>query len=234
MSDTTPAELLTEMSALRRRARADRHGYWLPLLLFGVLIVAAAPLYVETWRLSDGDVVAGPNDIPAGELYSVENGGQAGRYWLAALIFGGLLTVWWYRWRGRRIGPQGAGAVAVGSAALAVAGAAVLGFLPLHWTFWPLERGYAATLVIAVGLIALTYVERSPLLATITAAYTAAALLANLYNVEDVLFRLGWDPFLAHPDQARFTPLPNLLLPGLVLLLAGAATGVTALVRRQR
>ncbi|WP_244166840.1 hypothetical protein [Micromonospora marina] len=36
------------MTTLRRRARAARQAYWHPLLLFGVLIAAAAPLYVES------------------------------------------------------------------------------------------------------------------------------------------------------------------------------------------
>jgi hypothetical protein len=110
----------------------------------------------------------------------------------------------------------------------------VLDLTPAGWLLWPLDRGYAATLIVAVGLIALARVERSPVLTGIAAGYTAAALLANLYNVENLLFRLGWDPWIAHPDQARFTPLPNLLLPGLVLLLAGAATGLAALVHRRR
>lgn len=243
MSEETPVELLAEMDALRQRARADRHGYWFPLLLFGVLTVAAAPLYVVAQHVVAQHVVAQPygtadptgGEVPGGALYTYEPvSGHAGRYWLAALIAGGLLTVWWYRLRGRRIGPQGAGLVAVAAAAIAVAAGAVLGFTPLGWLSWPLDRGYAATLVIAAGLIGLTLVERSPVLTAITAVYTCAALLANGYNVENVLFRLGWDPFIAHPDQARFTSLPNLLLPGLVLLLAGAATGVAALVRRQR
>src|SRR5262245_33166686 len=232
MSETSLAGLLEEMAALRRRTRADRHGYWFPLVLFGLLTVAAAPLYVAhdlpPADEADGDVLRGP---PYGLLPGT---GRVGPYWLAALIVGGLLTVWWYRRRGRRIGPQGAGAVAVVSAALVVAAAAVLGFMPLGRILWPLDRGYGATLVIAVGLIALARAERSFVLTAITAVYTGAALLANFYNVENVLFDLGWDPFTAHPDQARFTPLPNLLLPGLVLLLAGAATGLAAFARRRR
>jgi hypothetical protein len=234
MSATGPAELLEEMAALRRRARADRHGYWFPLILFGVLTLAAAPLYVAPEL--PGPVYDGYGKLVPGPVYGFQpRTGGIGRYWLAALIVGGLLTVWWYRRRGRRIGPQGAGAVAVVTAALAVAAVAVLDLTPAAgWLLWPLDRGYAATLIIAVGLIALARVERSPVLTGIAAGYTAAALLANLYNVENLLFRLGWDPWIAHPDQARFTPLPNLLLPGLVLLLAGTATGLAALVHRRR
>ena len=55
-------------------------------------------------------------------------------------------------------------------------------------------RGTLAFLIIAVGLWVLARAERSPGLAVITLAYTAAALLASLYNVENILFRLGWNP----------------------------------------
>jgi len=195
--------------------------------------VAAAPLYLAP-RLP-GPVYDGEGILVPGPVYDFQSStGQIGRYWLTALIIGGLLTVWWYRRRGRRIGPQSAGAVAVVTAAVVAAAAAVLGFTRLGWILWPLDRGYGTTLIIAAGLIALARVDRSRVLTGTAAAYTGAALLANLYNVENILFNLGWDPFTAHPDQARFTPLPNLLLPGLVLLLAGAATGLAALLRRRR
>jgi hypothetical protein len=229
-----PADLLAEMATLRRRARADRHGYWFPLLLFGALTVAAAPFYVLP-EAQPGESLGGvgsSNDLYV--LATVGDGGRAGRYWSAALIVGGLLTVWWYWRRGRRIGPPGAGTVAVTAAAAAVVAVAVIGFTPLRWVIWPLGHGYSYSLVIAAGLLGLAWVERSSALTGVAAAYTAAAVLANTYNVENVLFDLGWDPFIAHPDQARFTQLPNLLLPGLILLLSGAAAGLTVLVRRRR
>jgi hypothetical protein len=61
------------------------------------------------------------------------------------------------------------------------------------------------------------------------AAYTAAALLASLYDVENVLFRFGWNPA---PGQWNLTALPNALLPALVLLATGA--GAYAVQRRPR
>ncbi len=41
------SELLGEMEALRRRARVTRHGYWFPLVLFGVLTCASVPFYIQ-------------------------------------------------------------------------------------------------------------------------------------------------------------------------------------------
>ena len=40
------ASLLAEMKALRRRARTERHAYWFPLVLFGLLTCASVPFYV--------------------------------------------------------------------------------------------------------------------------------------------------------------------------------------------
>src|ERR1700735_4692245 len=46
------ANLLGEMAALRRRARAARHAYWFPLVLFGLLTCASAPFYILPSNLS--------------------------------------------------------------------------------------------------------------------------------------------------------------------------------------
>jgi hypothetical protein len=39
------ADALTELDRLRRRTRRQRRGFWFPLILFGLLILASAPLY---------------------------------------------------------------------------------------------------------------------------------------------------------------------------------------------
>jgi hypothetical protein len=46
--------------------------------------------------------------------------------------------------------------------------------------------------------------------------FLALALLANLYNVENEVYRLGWDLPVGAVD------LPNLVVPGLFLLVGGA------------
>ena len=105
----------------------------------------------------------------------------------------------------------------------------IVAVLPIRMYLWPLyTRDYTALLVIAVGLLALAWQERSRELGIIAVLFTAAAVLANTYNVENIAFRLGWDPFGAHPEQLRFEQLPALVAPAAVLLLGGAVAALRA------
>src|ERR1035438_6339375 len=52
-----PQTVLSELAAVRRRTRSARHAYWFPLVLFGLLICAAAPLYDRTSPLPRGFAV---------------------------------------------------------------------------------------------------------------------------------------------------------------------------------
>lgn len=83
--------------------------------------------------------------------------------------------------------------------------------------------GFAALLVIAVGLLALAWLERNVLLAVVALLFGAAALLANLYELANVFYRLGW-----HPDvfDLRAQVLQQVLLPAVVLLAGGVAAVV--------
>jgi len=94
-----------------------------------------------------------------------------------------------------------------------------LRFLSLLWPGDLVIRGTFPFVIIAVGLWVLARAERSRALTAIAAVYTASALLSALYNVENIVFRLGWNP---SGWQWRLTTLPNVLLPALVLLIAGA------------
>jgi hypothetical protein len=101
----------------------------------------------------------------------------------------------------------------------------------LH-ALWPgdlVVRGTFPFVIIAAGLWVLAWAERSRALAVIAAVYTAAALLSSLYNIENVLFRPGWNP---PRSDWSLTSLPNVLLPALVLLATGA--GAFAVQRRHR
>lgn len=239
--------LLQEMRVLRRRARAARHAYWFPLLLFGVLTCASVPFYIHP-GVPSGQ--AGQAAQPGPQLPML--GGHPGflvqrylgYYWLAALLSGLLLTLLWYRRNARRVGLQTpARGYVITVAVLTVLALAVpplsrlrsphqLSWLQHLQVLWPgdlVVRGTFPFVIIAAGLWALAWAERSRALAGIAAIYTSTALLASLYDIENLLFRLGWNPA---PGQWDLTSLPNVLLPALVLLAAGA--GAFAVQRRHR
>jgi hypothetical protein len=206
-------ELLADVHALRRRARADRHAYWFPLLFFGLAIAAAAPLYVESLP-------------PAGtgnDLYLLYPDGRIGPYWTVVLLGGALLTAWWYRRQGRRIGIEGRVGPALVTATLAVIGWLLIRFLPVDLSFLGqlTSRNYTALLVIAAGLLALGWEERSLGLAVIAGLFTAAVVLANTYDPVNLTYRLHWHLFDHRLDQ-----LPALLLPAVVLLAGAAAAAL--------
>jgi hypothetical protein len=240
------ADLLGEMKALRRRVRAARHAYWFPLVLFGLLTLASAPFYILPGYQAGGVVATqGAPPLPMlGGFPGVTVQRYLGYYWLAALLVGLLLTLLWYRRNARRVGLQTPARGSVITVAVLTVLALVIPPLSQvrspHWlswlqylgVLWPgdlVVRGTFPFVIIAVGLWALAWAERSRALAVIAAVYTATALLSSLYNIENVLFRLGWNP---SGRDWSLTSLPNVLLPALVLLAAGA--GAFAAQQRHR
>ena|SRR5579875_3152377 len=232
------AGLLGELRALRRQTRAARQAYWFPLLVFGLLICASVPFYVQRPRAGasalawSGVSGSGPASPFLGGYPAEPGDTGVAWYWTAALLSGLLLTLAWYRWHARRAGvatsarPYLVTAVVLTVAAIAVA--PLRRIFPAGWRVLdPVSlgdlyiRGTCPLLIIAVSLLALIWAERSVVLAVTAVLYGGAALLANLYDVQNLVFRLGWYPPPA--DQA----LLNVLLPGLVLV-AGAAAGFAA------
>jgi hypothetical protein len=232
------AGLLREMRRLRRKARSARHAYWFPLVLFSLLTFAATPFYVIP-NTTNGIVRTGP--LPSLPIlggfpgFIVQN--YLGYYWLVALLAGLALTLWWYRRHARRIGVKTPArgylitvtvltAVALALPFLARLGA--FGFLNVAMPGDLILRGTFPFVIIAIGLCVLAWAERSRALGLIAAVYTGTAVLVSLYDVENVLFRLGWNP---SPHQWRLTDLPNVLLPAVILLAAGV--GAFCVQRRQ-
>jgi hypothetical protein len=234
-------DLLAEVRVWRRSARSDRHAYWFPLVLFGLLTLAAVPFYVLPQLRPGTSILAVTPRTPYMPLLGGSpgflNGSYLGYYWLVALLGGLTLTLLWYRLHARRIGlatpARGyliTGVVLTLLALVLPLLAQVKGLSRLDALF-PGDlsiRGTFAFLIIAVGLWVLAWAERSRGLAVVALVYSMTALLASLYDIENVLFRLGWNP---SPGQWRLTGLPNVVLPALVLLIAGIAAFVVQ--RRQ-
>jgi hypothetical protein len=225
-----PGLLLADLARLRRQTRAARHAYWFPLILFGLLTCGAAPLYVVAAAAppASGAHVFDSAPILLGGTPFGTSTFFIGWYWAVALVGGYLLTLLWYR---RHAGRAGVWTPARGYLITGVVlTAAVLVIPPLtRWVpglalVWlPFGdvwiRGTLAFLIIAAGLWVLVRAERSRALAAVALVYTGAVLLASLYNVENIVFRLGWTPRSAFGWQ--LTVLPNVLLPAAILLVAG-------------
>ncbi|MGV9809477.1 hypothetical protein [Micromonospora chersina] len=229
-SEDTPGELLASVAALRQRTRAARQAYWFPLLLFGLLMTTAAPLYVES---VESPALRSTSDNPAlsglgGDF--LERSAALGWYWLAALVGGYLLSLWWYRWHGKRVGVQTpARAYVVAGVVGTLVGIVLpiaLRFLLFNtgtpvsnatsWLVSPLlgiaNRGMIPHLVIAVGLVVLARLERSPGLGALAAGYAAAVLLVTIY-----FHTTDFEP----GDLNRFSFMTGALLPAPILLIGG-------------
>jgi len=307
MADESAVTLLRDVDALRRRTRSDRWGYWLPLLLLGLLILAAPLVYRQlvlpaipagasyviintspelVWHIPGTNLILTPLRLFAAGFGFVRDPTVVAVYWLCVVVVGMAAIVVWYRWRGRRVGVETSTRtfVFVGVAGLLfllgilplIIDAAVLSFLGYHTsqTFWisivvcvlsvggttlvlrrprtgkrPAWRvvvgvlgivvgllsasvllifaslqGYAPLLVIAMALLALATVERSRFFTVVTILFTSAAVLVNLYNIENVAYYLH----LPYAGNAQFAALAHVLLPSTVLIVGGIVGAVSA------
>jgi hypothetical protein len=221
-----PASLLSDLGRLRKQARSVRHAYWLPLLLFGLVIGASSPFYLVTPpSRSNPLLLTGTGAFGAlSGMFDANPAAQA-IYWLLTIGAGLYVTWLWYRRHGRRVGlmTPARGFVIVG----VIVGVLVIVLPAMQLLPGDLVvRGTLPFLIIAATLWVLAWAERSRALLVVAAIFTGTALLASLYNVENILYRLGWSP------ATRFSTLPNILLPALVLLISGACAYVVQ--RRKR
>jgi hypothetical protein len=240
-AEARPGQLLADLNRMRRQARTARHAYWFPLVLFGLLTCGAAPLYVAAaapppsgaFSARSGPILLGGTPFGTGSFY-------VGWYWAVALVGGYLLTVVWYRWHSRRAGvatpARGYLIIGVALTLLALVIPPLTMAVPgLSWVWLSFAdvwiRGTLAFLIIAAGLWVLARAERSPALAAIALVYTGAALLSSLYNVENIVFRLGWNPGRG-AFSWQLTALPNVLLPAAILLAAGCGAFLAQRTRR--
>jgi hypothetical protein len=239
--ESEPARLLQEMRALRDRTGVAARGYWLPLLLFGVLICGSLPFYERLKQAQPGlarqpapnpcstiapntpcHVSAGYATAGAGHLTAVT---ALGYYWQIAIPVGVVLTVLWYRWRGNRVGLRtpARGFLITGL----ILGELVL-LVPLlvgQSSSLGLQRlihdtHHAGPLVIIAALLwVLAWAERSPALALVVGFYLVAALVISNYNDSGLA---GGSTGAADLSLGALRLLG--LLPALILLTAGSAT----------
>lgn len=220
-----------EVADLRHRTRRARGTPWFPLMLFGLLVLVSTPLYVD--RVPDCPVSQSycTGQISVSPLNSFFPGGvftasplAVAVFWLVAGPLGYLATGAFYRARSRRRG------VAVSPLAYVATGLGLLVLLVV--TTWMgvfpfgdlIIRGLTPLITVALGLFALARSERSWPLGTFAGAFLGLAVLVNLYDMQNLSYRIGLG---SHGPQV------NVIVTGAVLLLAGAGFGLVDLAGRR-
>jgi hypothetical protein len=231
----SPRQLLSATHELTRRVREAQRATWFPLVLLGLVVVAAVPVYRYGSHLDISCVPVRGGVVPAGggvaERCLVTYGGwRAFSYWMVALVLAYAVIAGFYVLRARR---RGVGArirpyVLAGIAGLVLV--AVLWPVQQHLGSLQSQSNFQAALVvhglnpllaISLALFVLAWAERNGALLAFAVCYLAATLLANYSDVPRRLFEdLGW---VATP---QWFFLPTLGLAGGVLLLGGAAFAV--------
>ena len=210
MVDEMAGDELSSIESAHRRMWTDRPSPALPLLLLAAVVIG-------------GIVVTLVQAYPFGGMYFADPARLA--YWVIASLTAFALMILIARHQGYRTGiwVDRSALVKAGVVALAVVAVAVLsdaGFLPGDLTV----RGNLPLLALTVGVLVWAYRERRTGLWVVAVLLVPLALLANLYNMENLLYRIGM-PLFDHADQ-----VVNLAAVAVLLLVA---SGAFALSRRR-
>lgn len=236
MSSATAASgLVEDLDRLRSDTRGARHAYWFALLVFGILTMASAPLYLATTRVAGLSSYSTESTIALPQFLQGAFGGvpAVALYWVPALALGVTVTALWYAWFRTVAGLETRVRIPVWVWTIAVLAVITLPLLDPSSRWLVQSRGTIALLVIAAGLIALAVVERSGFFASVVVVFTASAVLGVSYDLVNVLFR-----FLSFFGVAD-AEMPfwlggsmNVLVPGVVLVV-GAVIALAREVRRR-
>jgi hypothetical protein len=230
-------DLLESVGSLRHRVRTDRHNFWFPLVLFGVITLLSTPLYYG-WpyhfsnnhcsQLANGTLTCSGTFFSAsGYLTSGfaanQLGGWLTLFWVTSLLFGYVATIWFYRHRASTVGLSlrtwPAAVVGLGLLVLALSMQTIWRSIEPSYLasgdFW--MRGTAILVILSVGIMALSLLERSIAYLVYSLGFVALALLVSLYNVSNLVQWVGLGRFITGSNQAT----PNVVIPALYLLIGG-------------
>jgi hypothetical protein len=220
----TAREALSTSRRLARRVRHAQRGTWFPLVLLGLVVVAAAPFY----RLGRQVVTCDPALGARGGVQIIDRGAciqvvgwPAGVYWILAFVlaYAAIAAFYVHRARSRGVGARVLPYVGAGVAAGLVLGVAsawsqqldIVGFFPTG----PVAVGMVPLISIGLALFVLARVERNWPLLVFTTGYLVVALLASGIGTR----RLGVGVGAGLGPLWGF--LPGLVGTGGVLLLGG-------------
>jgi hypothetical protein len=226
--------VLDDVSRVRERTRLYRNGHWFASVVFGVVILGALPYYMRSTpvgRMHCHSIGHGVSTCvgtvrkvplrPLGRAFEAQPFSSVGSwstlYWTIAVVIGFGAVIAYYHLRARKVGVQGRlwPAVAAGFAILVFGMWINYGSNAEPADFW--IRGTSVLVVIALGLIVLSALERSRPFVVFAVGFLGLALLSNLYNVVNLFQRLH----IGGPFTGNGSTLPNLVLPGAYLLVGG-------------
>ncbi len=224
-----PAQLLDEMRVIRDRTRVLAAAYWVPLLLFGLVICGSLPFYQRLEASHQRLPGPLPSTCVPGQPCRIGPGAQhrivvtpLGWYWQVAIPVAVVLTVLWYRWRANRVGlrtPERGFLITglvLGELVLLVSLLAAVGQPGQPNSIVGNSRHVGSVLVIAAVLWVLAWAERSSALARIVAVYFVVALTVAVVTSGGIG---GGSTGAADISLTAMRLLG--LLPALVLLAAG-------------
>lgn len=229
----SPRQLLLTTRQLTQQVRQAQRATWFPLVLLGLVVMAAAPFY----RLSPGaDVTCGPIRVTGHGLTRscvASIGWAAFTYWAVTLVLAYALIAGFYLLRARRRG--------VGTRIVPYALAGVAGLALVVLSVWPVQRvlgqlhsdspaslvvhGLNPLVAIGMALFVLVWAERNWALLVFTAVYLTVAIVTTFTSLTRLLRDLGW---VVAP---HWVLLPRLWLAGAMLLLGGACFAIAERVR---
>lgn len=224
-----PRQALADVARLRARTRRDSHGWWFPLVLFGALVLAAAPLYWGGQPPQDGSITD-PFSIALVMAFAGVVTAQPislAVHWSIALVAGFVGSGLWYRRHTRRVGLRRPVTAFVLTGLVVMVGLLVLQSVPVVGLalFYVSFRGTSAVTVIAVSLFVLARLERSRALLVFAVGFLGVAVLVGTYDVENLIEEAG----VPYGDWGPATPV---LVAGTVLLAGGLAGRLTGPRRR--
>lgn len=251
MNPTAAGELLLSAQAAREKTRRARRALWLPLLIFGLVVLGATPLYHRAPprpSVPQGCVPASPTarscTTPDGVTFTVrraspldfvggfdlpDGGHWASLYWLIALPLGYAVTAVLFRRRATRRG------VAASYLPYVLTGGALLAFL------FVISPGFANTVRIPGALVRwqqfpffqgltplLTIALGLFVLAGTERSWPCAAFAAVFLGVAAAAGAYNMENLFYRINLNVPAPEINVIVPGAVLLLGAAGFGIGA------
>jgi hypothetical protein len=227
-------EQLRWTRSLRGRTRRAGRGGWLALIVFGAVTLGSMPFYLlfSPTAATPGCHAVGGRMLACRSHVTLFGGAFISRlsingslsrwatvYWVVGIVVAFGAVVLYYRWRAGRVGVKARWWPSV------VAGVGLLIVALLTTGRFPATdllpdmtiRGLTALLVIATVVLVLAAVERSGPLVVFAVVFAAVALMSCLYDDINLFGRLG----IGAPFNGAAEELPNILIPGVLLILGG-------------